>query len=172
MALHFCSDLDLSQYFWPLLYFSVQVPYWALLISSPKEFSISPFPPTPPILLWIKGWSTLSWSTKETFWLFSLQFPCQQKGEKKHDVRVVGCFIWGKMRTVAWETASQRGLRNYFKLLQRGRGKGQYTCDFGEAGVHSVRYTFLQKFSAGLVKVTASYEEHMSTLMFLVLFWI
>ena len=79
-------------------------------------------------------------------------------------------FIWGKMRTVAWETASQRGLRNYFKLLQRDRGKGQYTCDFGEGGVHSVRYTFLQKFSAGLVKVTASYEERMSTLMFLVLF--
>ena len=46
MALHFCSDLDLRQYFWPLLYFLIQVPYWALLISSPKEFSISPFPPT------------------------------------------------------------------------------------------------------------------------------
>lgn len=96
MALCFCSDLDLSQYFWPLLYHLVQVPYRALLISSPKEFSISPFPPTPPILPWFKRWSTLSWSTKETFWLSSLQFPHQQKGEKNHNMRAVSCFVWGQ----------------------------------------------------------------------------
>ena len=57
------------------------------------------------------------------------------------------------MRTVAWETASQRGLRNYFKLLQRDRGKGQYTCDFGEGGVNTIKNTFFQKVSISLMKI-------------------
>ena len=139
MALRFCSDLDLSQYFWPLLHHLVQVPYRALLISSPKEFSISPFPPTPPILPWFKRWSALSWSTKETFWLSSLQFPHQQKGEKKITIWELWVVLFGgKMRTVAWETASQGGLRNYFKLLQRGRGKGQYTCVGEKVSIHVI----------------------------------
>ena len=25
------------------------------------------------------------------------------------------------------------------KLLQNGRGKGQYICDFGEGGVHAIK---------------------------------
>ena len=43
------------------------------------------------------------------------------------------------MRTVARETAFQIALR---KLLQRGRGEGQYICDFGEGGVHAIKYIY------------------------------
>ena len=28
------------------------------------------------------------------------------------------------------------------KLLQSGRGEGQYTCDFGERGVHAIKHIF------------------------------
>jgi len=37
-----------------------------------------------------------------------------------HDVRVVS-FIWGKMRTAAWETAPQRALRNCSREVVGGR---------------------------------------------------
>ena len=30
------------------------------------------------------------------------------------------------------------------KLLQKGRGGGQYMCDLGEGGTHAVTYIFLQ----------------------------
>ena len=30
------------------------------------------------------------------------------------------------------------------KLLQRGREEGQYTCDFGEGGVHATEHIFLR----------------------------
>ena len=45
------------------------------------------------------------------------------------------------------------------KLLQSGRGEGQYTCDFGERGVHAIKHIF---FAEGFVRVTASHEEQMS----------
>ena len=51
----------------------------------------------------------------------------------KKDVQLENCelsFIWGKMRTAAWETAPQRAER----LLQRDRGKGQYINYSGKAG--------------------------------------
>ena len=35
--------------------------------------------------------------------------------KKKHKVKVVSCFIWGKMRTIPQETAFQIALRNCFK---------------------------------------------------------
>ena len=28
------------------------------------------------------------------------------------------------------------------KLLQRGRGEGQYICDFGEGGAHAMEHIF------------------------------
>ena len=37
-----------------------------------------------------------------------------------YDVRVVS-FIWGKMRTAAWETAPQRALRNCSREVVGGR---------------------------------------------------
>ena len=40
--------------------------------------------------------------------------------KKMHNVRTASCFIWGKMRTAAWETAPQIALRNSFKEI---RGK-------------------------------------------------
>ena len=35
--------------------------------------------------------------------------------EKKAQCVSLSCFLWGKMRTVAWETAPQRALRNCSK---------------------------------------------------------
>ena len=56
------------------------------------------------------------------------------------------CFIWGKMRTAAWENNTSGSSK---KLFQRGRGKGQYTGEFGEVGVHALDHFFFfcQKFS-------------------------
>ena len=33
------------------------------------------------------------------------------------------------------------------KLLQRGREEGQYTCEFGEGGVHAIKHMFLRSIS-------------------------
>ena len=44
------------------------------------------------------------------------------------------------------------------KLLQRGRGQGQYACDFGEGGDTCNQAHILQKVVvASLVKVTAGH---------------
>ena len=51
---------------------------------------------------------------------------------------VVSCFIWGKMRTIAQEIASQIALRNCSKEL---RGS-QYVCDFGKGGIQAIKHTF------------------------------
>ena len=48
------------------------------------------------------------------------------------------------------------------KLLQRGRGEGQYLCDFGKREIHAVKHIFLQTVSASLVKVTVSHERQTS----------
>ena len=48
------------------------------------------------------------------------------------------------------------------KLLQRGRGKGEYICDSGEGGGTCSHAHILQKAAAGLMKVTASHEEQIS----------
>ena len=45
-------------------------------------------------------------------------------------------FIWGKVRTIAWETAFQITLRNCSKEVSGG---GQDICDSGEGGVHAVK---------------------------------
>ena len=45
----------------------------------------------------------------------------------KTDAQLESCefsFIWGKMRTAAWEAASQTALRDRFKA---GEGESQYT---------------------------------------------
>ena len=39
------------------------------------------------------------------------------------------------------------------KLLQRGRQKGQYMCDFGEKGIHANKHIFFQKVSTSLMKL-------------------
>ena len=48
-----------------------------------------------------------------------------------HNVRVVNCFVWGKMRTMAWKTAFQIAVRNCF---EEAEGKVSVTCDFSEEG--------------------------------------
>ena len=32
------------------------------------------------------------------------------------------------------------------KLFQRGRGESQYICDFGERGMHTIKYIYSQRF--------------------------
>ena len=56
--------------------------------------------------------------------------------ETKHNLRV-----WGKMRTIAQETAPQIALRNCSK---EAVGEGQYICDFSEGGVHKIKHIILQ----------------------------
>ena len=70
-------------------------------------------------------------------------------------------FIWGKMRTIAWETASQRALRNCSKEV---RGEGSMYAILVK-GLRPVKHTFWQKVAAGP-------EERISPLMILVLFQI
>ena len=40
------------------------------------------------------------------------------------------------------------------KLLQRGRGEGQYLCDFGEGGVHAIQHIF---FAEGFCQYREGY---------------
>ena len=58
-------------------------------------------------------------------------------------------FIWGRMRTAAWETASQVALRNCSK---EARQKGRCSCDFVEGRLHAIKHIFFQKFSTSLTK--------------------
>ena len=67
-------------------------------------------------------------------------------------------FIWGKIRTVAWDTTSDSSEIP----LQRGRGKCQYICDLGEGRGTCNQAHMLQKFPASLGKVTANHEEQAS----------
>lgn len=48
-------------------------------------------------------------------------------------------FVWGKMRTAAWETAFQIAWR---KLLHRGRGGSQDTGEFGEVRTQAITHFF------------------------------
>ena len=52
-------------------------------------------------------------------------------------------FIWGKMRTIAWETAFLIALKNCSKDVER---KGIKIYDFGEGGVHAIKHIFLEGF--------------------------
>ena len=72
--------------------------------------------------------------------------------KKIHNVRVASQVVWDKMRTTAQETAPQIALRNFSEEIG---GVGQYICDFGEGGVHTIKCLFLQK-------VSASHKEQMS----------
>ena len=47
-------------------------------------------------------------------------------------------FIWGWMRTTAWELAFQIAL----KTTQRGRGEGQCICAFVKGGLNVVKHIF------------------------------
>ena len=61
--------------------------------------------------------------------------------------------MWGKMRTIVLETAFQITLRN---SSAEAVGEGQYICDFGEGGVHSIKHLFSKK-------VSTSQEEQRSS---------
>ena len=59
------------------------------------------------------------------------------------------------MRTVAGENSSSSE-----KLLQRGRRKRQYICDFGEGRVHATKHIlFAPQDFVSLMKFSASHEE-------------
>ena len=51
-------------------------------------------------------------------------------------------FIWGKMRTAAWEAASQMALRDCSKAAV-----GEVnTYGFGEGGVNTMKHSFYKSF--------------------------
>ena len=101
------------------------------------------------------------------FWVISkCTQPCSRKAEEKcqlkkmHNVRVVNfCFIGGKIRTAAWETAPQVALRNCSK---EAAGKDRIYLDFGYERVHEIKLIFFQKVSASRMKLSTSHEEHLS----------
>ena len=80
--------------------------------------------------------SVESWTSKSAF----LSPHCQLFKNVLHESSELN-FIWGKMRTTAWETAPQIALRNCSK---EAIGKGQYIRDFGEGGVHTIKHIILQ----------------------------
>ena len=66
---------------------------------------------------------------------------------KKQDVQLESCelsFIWGKMRTAAWETAPQTALRNRAEEAV-GEVNGY---DVGEGEFSVIRSLFHKRFSA------------------------
>ena len=69
-----------------------------------------------------------------------------------YNVRVVSCFIWGKMRTIAWKTTSQISLRNCSKEF-RGNVSIYVTL---------VKWECMQSSTYFLQKVYSSHEEQMS----------
>ena len=56
------------------------------------------------------------------------------------------------MRTAVWEGSHSDSSE---RLLQRGRGEGQYMCDFGEERVHAIKHIFFF-FSRKFLLVTRS----------------
>ena len=44
------------------------------------------------------------------------------------------------------------------ELLQRGKGEGQYICDFGEGGYGAVKHTFWQRVATSYNEVAASQQ--------------
>ena len=67
-------------------------------------------------------------------------------------------FIWGKMRTAAWETVPQIAVRNFSKEAE---GKGQYICDL-DGGRHTIKHIFLQVSAhlLNLFPVTSNSRHH------------
>ena len=45
------------------------------------------------------------------------------------------------------------------KQLQRGRGKGQHICDFGEVGVHAIKHIFFVESFCWSREASASHEK-------------
>ena len=45
------------------------------------------------------------------------------------------------------------------ELLQRGRRKGQYICDFGDGRVHATKHIFFVQVFVSLMKFPASHKE-------------
>ena len=53
-----------------------------------------------------------------------------------HNIRVASFYLGAK-----WDDSLRDSLSDSSqKLLQRGRGEGQYICDFGEGGVYAVKH--------------------------------
>ena len=91
--------------------------------------------------------------------LYALGLALKSKKKKKQKKKNFAqpkrelSFIWGKMRTRAWEAAFQRVLKYRSKEARSVCG------DFGERGVHATKPAFLQKVAVSLLKVTASHRN-------------
>ena len=66
-------------------------------------------------------------------------------------MRIELSFIWGKIRTIGLEAASQSSE----KLLQRSRRKVSVRCDFSEGGT-AAKCTTQEKVTAGHEEQTSS----------------
>ena len=55
------------------------------------------------------------------------------------------CTTWELWVKLYLGQNEENSLRYSEKLPQRGKGQGQYICDFGEGGVHAIKHIFLQK---------------------------
>ena len=81
------------------------------------------------------------------------------KKKKKKGTTVELHFIWGRMRTIAEETAFQIALRN---CSEQAMGKVSLYMILVKQEYMQSRTYFLQKLSAGLVKVAASHKVQSS----------
>lgn len=79
--------------------------------------------------------------------------------KKMHNVRVLSCFSWGKVWTIAWETVPQIAPRNCSKEVERKVSIHVILVrrEYMQSGTY-----FLQKLAANLMRVTASHKEQMS----------
>ena len=87
--------------------------------------------------------------------------------KKMHNRRLANCFIGGKIRTAARETAPQVALRNCSEEAAR---KDRIYLDFGYERVHAIKLIFFQELSASWMKLSTSHEEQLSTWRILVVF--
>ena len=92
--------------------------------------------------------STLSFLSKDKdqcpfVWHYSKSGSCQLKKYAQHE-SCQSTFIWGKMRTLSWETESQKTLRDCSEEVR----EGQYTCDLVKGGTHAIKHViFADGFS-------------------------
>ena len=84
--------------------------------------------------------STLSFLSKDKdqcpiVWHHPKSGSCQLKKYTQHD-SCQSTFIWGKMRTLTWETESQKTLRDCSEEVR----EAQYTCDLVKGGIRAIKH--------------------------------
>ena len=86
-----------------------------------------------------------------------IKIPTKKKKNAQHESCELS-FIWGNIRTAAWETAPPIALRNF----QRGTGKRQYILDFGKKGAHAIKHIFFIESFCWRYETSAGHEKQIS----------